>query len=69
MRDRVKVLETVAARVAVNPIVPADVRAGVAELAALCRELVESIERLERLNDDNAELRGELAEACARSEA
>ena len=47
MRDRLKVLDNVAARVAVNPLLPADVRAGVAELAALCRELVDRIEAIE----------------------
>lgn len=47
MRERVKVLENVSARVAVNPMVPAEIRAGVAELAALCRELVSRIEAIE----------------------
>jgi hypothetical protein len=47
MRERLKVLDNAAARVAVNPMLPADVRAGVAELAALCRELVARVEAIE----------------------
>lgn len=46
MRDRLKVLETVAAEAALHPILPASARAAIAELVALCREMVEEIEDL-----------------------
>jgi hypothetical protein len=63
MRNRLKVLETVAAEAALHPILPASARAAIAELVALNRELVEAVESLQRLHDENIDLRAELAEA------
>lgn len=44
MRDRVKVIQTAAADLAMHPLVPASVRGAVAELAALAGELVAAAE-------------------------
>jgi hypothetical protein len=48
MRDRLKVLETVAAEAALHPILPATARAAIAELVALNRELVDQVESHEQ---------------------
>lgn len=48
MNARVKVLEREAASAALNPLIPANVRAALAEAVALLREHEERADRIER---------------------
>jgi len=57
MNERLKRLHTATARLSGNLLIPADVRAALADAVGLLGELTVRVEQLERLNEDEAKNR------------